>query len=173
MAIKQPQTDEEARALMERFVRTYSTASHYDNFDNPLNRCVTCKSASLETETTPARATLVFDIPKLYGNNPAANSVHGGAIAMFFDNITSLPMLAVRKWWDGQSGVTRTLSVTYFRPAQMGERVVIEAEVVGYGRRNATIRGVMKREKDGVVLATCQHDKARGEGGEHFSVHKM
>ena len=169
----QPQTNEEARALIERFFRAYYTASSSDNFDNALSRAVKCTAVSLETPTTPARATFVFNIPKTYGNNPNGTTVHGGAIAMFFDNTTSLVMLAVRKWWDGESGVTRTLSVTYFRPAQKGESVVIETEVVGYSKRNATIRGVLRRERDGAVLATCQHDKARQEGNQHFSMQKL
>lgn len=47
----------------------------------------------------------------------------------------------------------------------VGERVVIETEVVSVGKRLATVRGVMRREgggdddDDGVVLASCLHDK--------------
>lgn len=170
MADRKPQTNAKAQALMQTFIATYSKASPYNNFDNAFNRAVVVTSATLETATTPARATFTFTIPPLYGNNPSVKSVHGGAIAMFFDNITSLPMLAVRRWWDGFSGVTRNLSVSYFRPAYEGERVVVEAEVVQCGSRNATIRGVLKREADGVVLATCQHDKARPESKEHFKL---
>ena len=173
MDLTQPQTDEEARALMERFVRGYYTASPRDNFDNALCRATVFTSASIETATTPARATFHLTIPEPYGNNPTGRTVHGGAIAMFFDNITSLLMFAVKKWWDGGSGVSRTLRVTYFRPALRGEAVVIEAEVVGYGKRNATIRGIMRRVKDGAVLATCQHDKARADGDQLFGVQKL
>ncbi|KAK4540043.1 hypothetical protein LTR36_009859 [Oleoguttula mirabilis] len=178
MATPNPQTDEEARALMHRLIKTYSAASPRDNFDNAFNRAAACTAASLETATTAAKATVAFTIPPgLYGNNPAsptgASSVHGGAIATFFDNSTSLPMLAVlpgKRWAGGFSGVTRNLSVTYFRPAHAGEAVVIEAEVVQCGKRNATISGVLRRVRDGVVLAMCRHDKVRLEGGEGFKL---
>lgn len=170
MAFTKPETDEEARVAMHHFIKSYSAVSPYGNFDNAFNRAVSCTSATLETDTTPAKATFAFTIPPLYGNNPTAKSVHGGAIATFFDNSTSLPMLAVRRWWGGYSGVTRNLSVTYFRPAHIGDQVLIEAEVVQCGKRNATIKGVLTRKQDGVVLAMCQHDKVRVEGPEFFKL---
>ena len=161
--IRKPTTDEAARDMMQCFITAYSKSSPYNNFDNPFNRSVTISSARLETATTSALATSDFTIPALYGNNPDAHTVHGGAVAMFFDNATSLPLLAVRHWWDGWSGVTRNLNITYLRPLHEGDRVVIEAEVVQCGKRNALISGVLKREKDGVILATCQHEKVRPE----------
>lgn len=56
-------------------------------------------------------------------------------------------------------GVSRGLSVTYLRPPVEGEACLIEAEVIQIGRRLAVVRGVMKREADGVLLATCEHQK--------------
>jgi len=56
-------------------------------------------------------------------------------------------------------GVSRTLNVTYLRPAKMGEGVLIECEVVQAGARVCTLRGTMRRERDGEVLAVCEHGK--------------
>lgn len=165
-----PATNEEARDAMQRFITGYSKLSPHDNFDNAFNRCMRVTSATLETDTTSASATFHFTIPALYGNNPSGKTIHGGAVATFFDNTTSLPMLAVRKWWDGESGVTRNLNVSYFRPVLEREKMVLEAEVVQCGKRNATIKGVLRRDRDGVIVASCQHDKVRAESKEFFKL---
>ena len=41
----------------------------------------------------------------------------------------------------------------------MGEEVLVESEVVHAGKRLCSIKGVMKRKKDGAVLAICEHGK--------------
>lgn len=61
--------------------------------------------------------------------------------------------------WNG-SEVSRSLSMTYYRPIPLGEQVNIKCEVVDIGKRLATVRGIMNRASDGTLLATCQHEKA-------------
>ncbi|OAA68410.1 thioesterase family protein [Niveomyces insectorum RCEF 264] len=56
-------------------------------------------------------------------------------------------------------GVSRTLAVTYVRPAPSGTDVLIECEVVHAGRRLSSLRGILRRRSDGAVLATCEHGK--------------
>jgi acyl-coenzyme A thioesterase 13 len=56
--------------------------------------------------------------------------------------------------------VTRTLNVTFLRPAPEGTKVLIESEVVHAGKRLCALRGVMKREDNGAVIAVCEHGKA-------------
>lgn len=55
--------------------------------------------------------------------------------------------------------MTRNLQLSYFRPVPVGEKVVIETEILSVGKRLATVRGVLKKESDGSLLATCVHDK--------------
>lgn len=57
------------------------------------------------------------------------------------------------------AGVSRTLNVTYIRPVAAGVKVLIECEVVHAGKRLCSLKGVMKRENDGAVMATCEHGK--------------
>jgi len=57
------------------------------------------------------------------------------------------------------AGVTRTLSVTYIRPVPEGEKVLVESTVVHAGKRLCKIDGVMRRKRDGAVMATCEHGK--------------
>ncbi|TKA71039.1 hypothetical protein B0A55_06324 [Friedmanniomyces simplex] len=167
-ALPHPETNEQARDLITRFIRGYAAAIPPTNFDQPFYTACVCTAATLETPSQPATATFRILIPPTYVNNPdpANPTIHGGAIAHWFDSCTSMPLLCVRKVWDESwSGVSRNLNVTYLRPPREGEAIVIETEVVQCGKRIATIRGVMRRERDGAILATCQHDKARPDRG--------
>lgn len=78
-----------------------------------------------------------------------------------FDMCTSTALLAIgtRNFWIN-GGVSRSLNVTFLRPAPEGEDCLMECEVVNMGKSLALLHGVLKREKDGVVLSTCAHDKA-------------
>lgn len=57
------------------------------------------------------------------------------------------------------AGVTRTLNVTYLKPVEAGEKVVVESEVVSAGKRLCVIKGALRRERNGEVLAICEHGK--------------
>jgi len=166
-----PGTNEEARQAMDHFIQAYADAMPPSNLDIAFCRAITTTSVSVETDTAPAKATYSFTIPEAYGNNPKVKSVHGSAVAMFFDECSSLIMLAVKRDW-GHTGVSRNLNVTFMRPAMMGEKCVIEVEAVQVGRAIATITAVLKRESDGVVLATCQHDKIKpaDDRGKYFKL---
>lgn len=115
------------------------------------------------------------------------NNMHGGATAALFDFCTSLAMTLapsspkeatsaqtdaagnvvddesddeediIKSW--RRLGVSRTLAVTYVRPAPNGGAVLIECEQVHAGKRLSSLRGVLRRAKDGAVLATCEHGK--------------
>lgn len=56
-------------------------------------------------------------------------------------------------------GVSRTLNVTYLRPIPANETVLIECEILQVGKRLSSLKGVMKRKKDGAIMATCEHGK--------------
>lgn len=105
-------------------------------------------------------------------------NMHGGATATLFDFCTSLALALaatpapgtadanadadgeeelVQSW--RRLGVSRTLAVTYVRPAPSGMEVLIDCEQLHAGRRMSSLRGVLRRRSDGAVLATCEHGK--------------
>lgn len=40
-----------------------------------------------------------------------------------------------------------------------GDEILIESEVVHAGRRLCTLKGTMRRKRDGAIMATCEHGK--------------
>lgn len=91
--------------------------------------------------------------------NPMGN-LHGGCTATLFDFCTTLPICLINTpdfWW--YLGVSRTLNVTYLRPMPIGEKIFIECELMSIGKTMGTVRGVMRRQSDGAVTATCEHGK--------------
>jgi acyl-coenzyme A thioesterase 13 len=87
-------------------------------------------------------------------------NLHGGCISTIFDFCTTSALCPIAKpgFW-AFAGVSRTLNVTYIRPAPVGERVLVVSEVVHAGKRLCSLKGVMKRESDGAVMAVCEHGK--------------
>ncbi|KAF2835438.1 hypothetical protein M501DRAFT_988961 [Patellaria atrata CBS 101060] len=89
-----------------------------------------------------------------------SGNLHGGAVALIFDMCTSMTIIPVTRegFWD-TGHVTRSLNCTYLRAAPEGTRLVVECELVSIGKRTALLRGIMKREDDGKICFTCDHDR--------------
>ena len=142
----------------------YANAMPSTNFDNAHVRAVTLVSVTTDdVPGTTAKATFAFTIPPTYSNNlVGGGETHGGAVATFLDNLTSAALMASKRYW-GQ-GMSRSMNVTYLHTPREGQRCVVEAEVVHFGRTMATVLGRMSRESDGVLLAVCTHEKVRVDG---------
>lgn len=155
-----PSSDpEEARRQLQDIIDLYVRLQDPLNIDTAFVRSCTITAASLETSTRPASISYAFTIGPYYRNDPTRKTVHGGAIALFFDSCTCMPIFLAKRNWGNTVGVTRTLSVTLFHPAMEGDKVTLDAELVSIGKQVATVRGVLRRDTDGVILATCQHDR--------------
>lgn len=156
----QTEADKAIAAKIRKYVSAYADSMPPENVDGSFIRQSVLTSVTAETDTSNAKAIFTIAVPPFCSNNRVTKNMHGGAVATFFDNATSMAVFACRNAWE-DSGVTRNLNVTYFRPAVEGETIAIESEVLQLTKRLATIRGVMKRVSDGTVIAICQHDKYR------------
>ncbi|GAB0136886.1 hypothetical protein EsDP_00005172 [Epichloe bromicola] len=109
--------------------------------------------------SSPARVTFSFTCLDDHCNR--LGNLHGGAAATLFDLCTTIPLVLISRpgFWQFL-GVTRNLNVTYFRPVPMGDEVVIETEAMQVGKRLATLKGVMRRKRDGEIVSICEHLKA-------------
>lgn len=119
---------------------------------------LTFHSSTPKTPTQHATVTFRFEVKQTHSNG--LGNMHGGCTSTLFDFCTStvLGMVNAPGYWL-LLGVSRTLSVSYLLPVPVGETVLVESELVQVGRRLAHIKGRIRREVDGVVLATCEHDK--------------
>lgn len=64
------------------------------------------------------------------------DNMHGGAISLTYDMCTTMTMAPASKidfWFFG--GVSRTLSITFLRPAKIGMDVIVECELMQIGTR--------------------------------------
>ncbi|RPB21722.1 Thioesterase/thiol ester dehydrase-isomerase [Terfezia boudieri ATCC MYA-4762] len=87
-------------------------------------------------------------------------NLHGGATALIVDVTTTLALAPIARpgFWQ-YAGVSRTLSVTYLRPAPMGRRVRVVAEVVQAGRTICTLKARVEDEETGRLLSVAEHGK--------------
>ncbi|KAK3052077.1 hypothetical protein LTR09_006669 [Extremus antarcticus] len=107
---------------------------------------------------TTARAAFRFPVQHEYLN--PAQGLHGGLSAGMFDTMTTWTLDPIRKpgFWS-LFGTTRSLNLTYLRPAAEGEMLRMECEVVHAGKRLCLIKAVLMRERDRAIISTCEHQK--------------
>jgi len=123
----------------------------------PWLRAVDIVEVEKLSETT-GRAVYRFPVQRQYLN--PAGGLQGGLSAGMFDTATTWTLDTIRKpgFWM-LFGTTRTLNVTYMRPAFEGEVLRMETEIVHAGKRLCLIKAVLRREKDGAIISTCEHQK--------------
>jgi acyl-coenzyme A thioesterase 13 len=87
-------------------------------------------------------------------------TLHGAAAAMLLDMLTSTCLSIIAKPGYLDAGhVSRTLMMTYLRPVQEGERLIVDCRIVSAGKGLANLTGEIKT-LDGKVCVSCVHDKA-------------
>ncbi|RQM07928.1 hypothetical protein DH86_00000811 [Scytalidium sp. 3C] len=111
--------------------------------------------------TAKPHGSVVFSFTVQPEHTNRLGNLHGGCTATIFDFATTCALAPIARpgFW-AYAGVSRTLNVTYLRPVPEGEEVLIECDVVHAGKRLCTLKGVMKRKRDGAVMAICEHGKA-------------
>ncbi|KAF2722440.1 hypothetical protein K431DRAFT_283866 [Polychaeton citri CBS 116435] len=124
-----------------------------------LRSGITIKNAEA-LSPTHCKATFVFKVDNFYGNR--SGNLHGGAASAMYDILTTMVLAAMTEngdiWING--GVSRSLDVTYIRPAPEGEVLECSCEIVSAAKRLALMKAEMRRQSDGAVVSTCKHDKA-------------
>lgn len=108
---------------------------------------------------TTSAAVFTFKVERFYCNY--SGNLHGGAQATIYDVLTSICLQGIGEpgFWLN-AGVSRSLNVTYLRPAPEGIIVECDVEVMHAGKSLSLLRGVMRRQDDGKIISTCEHDKA-------------
>ncbi|PSS02094.1 HotDog domain-containing protein [Coniella lustricola] len=147
-------------ARLQKWMEMSEPTGHSWEDNDWMSHCMPhIKLHSWSTED-PKHARVVFSYEVPRHNSNQSGNMHGGCTATLFDFATSMPLCLVSKpgfWF--YMGVSRTLNVTYARAIPVGEKIFIECEIMSIGQTLCTVRGVMRRQSDGVVLATCEHGK--------------
>ncbi|SMR64193.1 unnamed protein product [Zymoseptoria tritici ST99CH_3D1] len=132
-----------------------------------------CENVKLKqvTRTGPNSSAVVFTfvVDRYYCN--VSGNLHGGAQATIYDMLTGMSIQGIGRrdfWMNG--GVSRSLSVTYLRPAPEGTLLECDVELMHAGKSLALMRGVMRRADDGKLISTCEHDKAAVAAKPGFDV---
>ncbi|KJX93538.1 hypothetical protein TI39_contig4297g00007 [Zymoseptoria brevis] len=169
MATSDNNNNNNSMERLQTFKDAHLALAPKNDFAGGLWDNVKITSASNDTNT----AVFTALVPSEYGNH--RQSAHGGAIATLFDSLTGCTLALISEpgywvsrggitlvsepgYWDGRE-VTRNLQINYFRPVPVSEKIRIECEIVNAGKRLATVRGLMMRDSDGTLLASCLHDK--------------
>jgi acyl-coenzyme A thioesterase 13 len=129
--------------------------------DSTVHPHIKLESAAVHpTNRDVGYATFSMTVPKSLCN--AGSNLHGGAVALIFDILTSVTVGTVARegFWD-TGHVSRTLNCSYVRPAPVGTELLIETEVVSLGKSLAMLRGTMRRKEDGKVCYICEHHKVK------------
>lgn len=119
---------------------------------------------SVSPATPDKGPTVLFRMEVVYVHSNAIGNMQGGCASTVFDYCTSLALGLVNspgRWFF--LGLTRNLNVTMLRPIPIGESILIEGEVVNAGKNLAHLKGRIRRESDGTLLAICEHEKVNSD----------
>ncbi|CAK1354131.1 unnamed protein product [Cercospora beticola] len=145
-----------------------------NNFLIPWLKKLEIVEAELTSKST---SRIVYRFPVLREYLNPTRTFHGGAISAIFDVCTTWTLFPISDYgfWSTM-GTTRSLHCVYVKPAFENDVVTVECQVrvllfppwniadscfqiVHAGKRLCLLTGIMKREKDGSVVATCEHNK--------------
>lgn len=93
------------------------------------------------------------------GHLNGVGTLHGGMTATLIDNLTTLAILTKPPH---QSGVSVDMSISYLRPARIGDEIVINTEVTKLGQSLAFTSAELVHQ-DGKIIAKGSHTKYVGE----------
>ncbi|KAJ5025801.1 HotDog domain-containing protein [Bipolaris maydis] len=113
----------------------------------------------VEGKGNEAEATFELEvIPQLC--NPM-NNMHGGAMALLVDMTTTMAGAPISRqgWWEF-GGVSRTLSVTYVRPALLGTTVAVTCVLRSVSSRLSVTQFIARDKVTGKLLALAEHGKS-------------
>ncbi|KAG8531703.1 uncharacterized protein KY384_003335 [Bacidia gigantensis] len=169
-----PSTNSEALTRARAVLHAFQRLPNYVGWGLDIAKLLSVSSATV----SPGPPTMTFTLPITHSLCQSLGQLHGGATATIFDICMSIALCLIQGpgFWENNWGVSRTLNVTYLGAVKQGCTVQVECEIVGYGRRMAHLRAVMRaveEEKEGQgkaeghegggklgkILAACEHGK--------------
>eukprot|EP01095_Lingulamoeba_sp_RSL-Kostka_P017676 TRINITY_DN9351_c0_g1_i1.p1 TRINITY_DN9351_c0_g1~~TRINITY_DN9351_c0_g1_i1.p1 ORF type:complete len:197 (+),score=54.98 TRINITY_DN9351_c0_g1_i1:118-708(+) len=84
----------------------------------------------------------------------AANNLHGGAVAMILDEVTSMSLLMFDR--KGRTGVTVSMSIQFYSPCVLGDEIHITGKCDKVGNISAVSGKIINITKDRVAASMTQ-----------------
>jgi len=91
-----------------------------------------------------------------------SGSMHGGMTATLVDIVSTKALMTNDKM---PVGVSVDMSISYLRPAKVGEEIIIDAKTVKLGKSLAFLSVEIRNKKDNKLIATGTHTKYVGSSG--------
>ncbi|KAF9890497.1 hypothetical protein FE257_005902 [Aspergillus nanangensis] len=151
---------------IEAYLNTYRALPRYESFDEQ----VMSEHLQLVVATSEPAATATFQMRVTHNLCSRMGNMHGGCVSLIFDMCTTMCGASIARpdfWRFG--GLSRNLTVNFFRPTKKDTLIEIHCEVIQIGSRLCTIRGEMRDVETKKLLSTAEHTKARlpeMDGGE-------
>ncbi len=79
--------------------------------------------------------------------------VHGGILVLLLDEVAAWTTIAQL----GRLGMTRTMSIQYFKPARTNTEIVVESQIISHDDKNAVQRSTV-RSADGDLVAESRSE---------------
>ncbi|KAF3482928.1 thioesterase [Arthroderma uncinatum] len=105
----------------------------------------------------PARVTYIATVASEMCNG--LGNLHGGCATTLVDVATTTLLLGMGGHFS-MGGVSRSLNMTFLRPAPEGTEISINCELVQAGKRLALLKADIRRTDTNQVLVLGDHDKA-------------
>ena len=139
-------TAEEGERRARNFIRLLTEG---DGFDRVLR--------ALEPLTCPQPGAVraAFTVAREHTNR--YGTLHGGLQATLVDVVGTAALVTLP--WQSVGGVTTDLSVSCLAGVALGERVIVDAEVLHEGKQLACVRVRLSRQRDGKLCMEGRHSK--------------
>lgn len=88
------------------------------------------------------------------------DDLHGGCATTYIDGLTTVLLATISQpGFYSQFGVSRNLSITFFRPIRRGTDVRLVCTVVNAGKKLAALRAELYRADTGELCVMGENDK--------------
>lgn len=94
-------------------------------------------------------ATFRYKVHPWEGNR--VGFLHGGIMTTMLDHVCGLTVSA----WLGHWAPTMTMSTDFIRPANVGDSLLVTAEIISMGSRLIRMRGSIVNEESSKLIAAC------------------
>ncbi|KAK2163929.1 hypothetical protein LSH36_72g07046 [Paralvinella palmiformis] len=108
-------------------------------------------------DASPGSCTCQLKISEKHTN--LNGDLHGGAIALLIDNVSTLALYSNE---NGVRGVSVNMHISYMRSAKTGDEIIIDSKIEKSGKKLAFLTAEIRHKNSNKIIATGTHTKFVG-----------